>query len=178
VAPFAAPGLDWLAGMGPENVAEFGAAQQGEQALTAFLAAAAAGLSQVTGEQVAASLGGLASATDQAVITADFAEYLAATFRAALRGGIAGWRDDDLAFVTDWGFLLNGSFRVPVAVWQGDADRMVPPGHGAWLARQIPGARAHLETGEGHLTLVARRFGDVLDDLLDLAGQPAAHPGP
>ena len=26
VAPYLAPGLDWMAGMGPENVAEFGAA--------------------------------------------------------------------------------------------------------------------------------------------------------
>jgi hypothetical protein len=32
-----APGLDWLAGMGPENVAEFGEAVRGEAALTAFL---------------------------------------------------------------------------------------------------------------------------------------------
>jgi pimeloyl-ACP methyl ester carboxylesterase len=173
VAPYAAPGLDWLDGMGVENLAEFGAAEQGEAALTAYLDAAAAGLSRVTSDQVAASLGDLASPADQAVITAGFAEYLAAAFRAALRGGIAGWRDDDLAFVTGWGFLLNGSFQVPVAVWQGDADRMVPFGHGAWLATQLPGARAHLESGEGHLTLVARKFGAVLDDLLDLAGQPA-----
>jgi pimeloyl-ACP methyl ester carboxylesterase len=173
VAPYAAPGLDWLDGMGAENLAEFGAAEQGEAALTAYLDAAAATLSRVTGDQVAASLGDLASAADQAVITTGFAEYLAAAFRSALRGGIAGWRDDDLAFVTGWGFRLNGSFQVPVAVWQGDADRMVPFGHGAWLASQLPGARAHLESGEGHLTLVARKFGAVLDDLLDLAGQPA-----
>jgi pimeloyl-ACP methyl ester carboxylesterase len=37
VAPYAAKGLDWLAGMGPENVDEFGAAVSGEAALTEFL---------------------------------------------------------------------------------------------------------------------------------------------
>ena len=33
---------------------------------------------------------------------------------------------------------------------------------------------AYLGGGEGHLTLPARSFGVVLDDLLDLAGQPCA----
>jgi pimeloyl-ACP methyl ester carboxylesterase len=182
VAPLQAGGLDWMAGMGPENVAEFTAAGQGEAALTAFLEEAAAGLGQVTGRQVAEEMGGLISAADQAVVTAEFAEYLAESFRIALRAGIAGWRDDDIAFVSDWGFPLEQAGAVPVAIWQGDEDRMVPFSHGAWLAGHIPGARAHLARGEGHLTLAARSFGTVLDDLLDLAGHPpairSAAPGP
>ena len=131
---------------------------------------------------MAQELGGLISAADRAVVTAEFADYLAGSFRAALRGGIAGWRDDDIAFVGDWGFPADQAGAVPVAIWQGDEDRMVPSGHGAWLAAHIPGARAHLASGEGHLTLPARSFGVVLDDLLDLAGQPCdgsgAAPGP
>ena len=177
VAPAQAAGLDWVAGMGPENIEEFGAAEQGEAALTAYLTPEADGLRQVTGEQVADELGGLVSAVDRDVVTAEFADYLAALFRAALSTGIAGWRDDDLAFVADWGFPAEQAGQVPVAVWQGDEDRMVPYPHGAWLAGHIPGARAHLLTGEGHLSLAVRQFGAVLDDLLDLAGRPAA-PGP
>ncbi|MGD0927222.1 MAG: alpha/beta fold hydrolase [Streptosporangiaceae bacterium] len=174
VAPARARDLDWVAGMGPENVAEFTAAGQGGAALTAFLGEAAAGLGQVTGPQVAEELGGLIAAADRAVVTAEFADYLAGSFRAALRGGIAGWRDDDIAFVSDWGFPVDQAGTIPVAIWQGDEDRMVPFSHGAWLAAHIPGARAHLAPGEGHLTLAARSFGAVLDDLLDLAGQPSA----
>ncbi len=173
VAPASADGLDWLAGMGPENIAEFGAARDGEAALTAFLDAAAAELRQITAAQVADGLGELVSAVNRAVVTAGFAEYLAASFRAALAGGIAGWRDDDLAFAADWGFGVSGIGHVPVAVWQGDEDRMVPFGHGEWLAAHIPGARAHLHRGEGHLTLAARLFPAVLDDLLGLAGLPS-----
>jgi pimeloyl-ACP methyl ester carboxylesterase len=116
-------------------------------------------------------MGGLISAADRAVVTAEFAEYLAASFRAVLRAGIAGWRDDDIAFVSDWGFPVEQAGAVPVAIWQGDEDRMVPFSHGAWLAAHIPGARAHLAPGEGHLTLTVRSFGAVLDDLLALAGR-------
>ena len=177
VAPAHAAGLDWMAGMSPENVDEFTAAGQGETALTTFLEEAAAGLGQVTGQQVAEEMGGLISAADRAVVTAEFADYLAESFRIALRAGIAGWRDDDIAFVSDWGFPLEQAGAVPVAIWQGAEDRMVPFSHGAWLAGHIPGARAHLARGEGHLTLAARSFGMVLDDLLDLAGHPPVGSG-
>jgi pimeloyl-ACP methyl ester carboxylesterase len=67
VAPAHAAGLDWMAGMGPENVDEFTAAGQGETALTTFLEEAAAGLGQVSGQQVAEEMGGLISAADRAV---------------------------------------------------------------------------------------------------------------
>ena len=48
---------------------------------------------------------------------------------------------------------------------------MVPAAYGRWLAGHIPRARARLRPGEGHLSLQANRFGEVLDDLTDLAGQ-------
>jgi len=48
---------------------------------------------------------------------------------------------------------------------------MVPFAHGQWLAANIPGARAHLIPGEGHLSLTVSSLGRILDDLLDLAGQ-------
>jgi pimeloyl-ACP methyl ester carboxylesterase len=173
VAPHGASGLDWLAGMGPENIEEFGAALGGEAALTGFLEGAAAELKAVTGTDVAASLGGLVPPADKAVLTGAFAEYLAAGLRSAVRAGIAGWRDDDLAFVSDWGFSPGSG--APVAIWQGDQDLMVPYAHGQWLAANIPGARVHLLPGEGHLTVRESHFGHILDDLLDLArAQPAS----
>ena len=169
VAPYPANGLDWLAGMAEENIAEFGAAMDSEQSLSAFLEKEAEEMTGITAEQVAESLGGLTPPADRAALTGEFAHYLAESTRAALSSGIAGWRDDDLAFVRDWGFSLD-QVRVPLSVWQGDQDAMVPFGHGEWLAGQLPHARVHLLPGEGHLTLVQARIGDILGELAQQAG--------
>jgi pimeloyl-ACP methyl ester carboxylesterase len=171
VGPYGVEGLDFLAGMGPENVVEFDLSVRGAGALTPHLEREAAAMRDVTGEQVAAALGGLVSGADAAVLTGEFAGEIAATFRAALREGVAGWRDDDLAFAADWGFGMD-ALAGRVAIWQGDQDRMVPFAHGQWLAAHIPGARAHLESGAGHLTMVVTAIDRILDDLLDLAGRP------
>jgi pimeloyl-ACP methyl ester carboxylesterase len=171
VGPYGVEGLDFMAGMGPENVIEFGAALQGAGALTAYLEKESEPLHEVTGEQIAAALGGLISGPDKDVITGEFADELAAGCRAAVRNGVAGWRDDDLAFAAPWGFSL-GALAGRAAIWQGDADLMVPFAHGQWLAAHIPDARVHLEPGAGHLTMTVTAIDRILDDLLDLAGQP------
>ena len=168
-APYRVEGLDFLAGMGPENVEEFSLAIRGEDALTPFLEKGAAALRGITGEQIVASLGGLISGADAAVLTGEFAADLAKSLSRAVRNGIAGWRDDDLAFVADWGFPLD-ALRGRAAIWQGDQDNMVPFAHGQWLAAHVPGARVHLESGAGHLTMTVTAIGRILDDLLDQAG--------
>jgi pimeloyl-ACP methyl ester carboxylesterase len=181
VAPYDSPGLDWMAGMAEENLAEFGAALAGEQELSSFLDSAVGMLRGVTADDVAESLGGLISEADKAVLSAAFAEYLAAAMRAALSTGIDGWRDDDLAFTRDWAVSLGAlGHATPVAIWQGDQDRMVPSSHGAWLAANIPLAHARMRPGEGHLSLVARGFGEILDDLMQLGKvrtPPGSRPG-
>jgi pimeloyl-ACP methyl ester carboxylesterase len=178
VAPYGVPGLDWAAGMGKENVEEFDAALAGEAALTAFIDATAGQFRELTGADVIESLGDLVAAPDKAALTGEYGDHVAAALRSSLSSGIAGWRDDDLAFTRDWGFSLgwpesaSGADQrpAPVAIWQGDQDRMVPYAHGKWLADNITAVRAHLLPGEGHLTLTITAMDRILDDLLDLAG--------
>jgi pimeloyl-ACP methyl ester carboxylesterase len=165
IAPWDADGLDWLAGMGEENQQEFTAIQAGPGALRAFLAQARVGLSGLSGDQVSDSLGDLIGEADRAALTGAFADHLAKAITAAVGNGTDGWFDDDMAFVRPWGFDL-GAISVPVTIWQGDDDRMVPFAHGEWLAANVRGARSAPRPGEGHLSISETFRGEILDDLL------------
>jgi pimeloyl-ACP methyl ester carboxylesterase len=168
VAPCDAEGLEFLGGMGPENVEEFGAAARSRDELEAFLNGEAGELADVTGEKIAGALGGLVDEVDRRALTGEFAETVARMVRRALSTGIDGWLDDDLAFVKPWGFDL-AEITVPVSIWQGAHDRMVPFAHGEWLAAHVPGARVHLYDDEGHISLVGQ-LPRILDDLASRAG--------
>jgi pimeloyl-ACP methyl ester carboxylesterase len=154
VGPFGEADLDFLAGMGQDNIDEFGAALAGAQQLEELMNAAAVGLREASPQELVDQLRSLLPEVDQAVITGDTGEQLAEVFRWALSTGIWGWFDDDMAFVEPWGFSLS-TITVPVAVWQGSADLMVPIDHARWLAERIPTAVPHLVDNEGHLSLVA-----------------------
>jgi pimeloyl-ACP methyl ester carboxylesterase len=102
---------------------------------------------------------------DRGSLTGEFAEHLAASSREALRESYWGWVDDDWAFTKPWGFDL-AAISVPVHVWQGGHDKMVPFGHGAWIVGHCGGACAHLLPEEGHLTLAVDRIGDIFEELV------------
>jgi pimeloyl-ACP methyl ester carboxylesterase len=167
IAPAAEFEGDLTEGMGEENIAEYATVFRGPEALERLLNEQA-GVFGITAGEVAASLGDLVPQVDKDALTGELAEHLAASFRAAGRQGIVGWRDDDLTHTRAWGFDL-GAIRVPVAIWQGTDDRMVPLAHARWLAEHVRGARPHLVEHEGHLSLMSR-LGDILDDLMELGG--------
>ncbi|MEP6761727.1 MAG: alpha/beta fold hydrolase [Sporichthyaceae bacterium] len=169
VAPWDAEGLDVMAGMGPENVEEFGVAVQGPAALEPWLEAASAPLHTIEGAAVAEELGGLVPEIDKQALTGEFADVMAAALRKGVERGVAGWRDDDLAFVRNWGFDV-GSITVPVAIWQGAQDLMVPFAHGQWLAAHVAGAAAHLFDEHGHLSLTVDHMPAILADLATHVG--------
>jgi pimeloyl-ACP methyl ester carboxylesterase len=163
VAPYEAEGLDWMAGMGEDNVEEFGATLRGEEPLRSFLDEARAALAHVAPDQIADELASLLPPVDKKVMSGEFAEWLAANFRQAVAPGVDGWLDDDLAFAGSWGFDV-ADVAVPTYVWQGSEDLMVPFSHGEWLATHVPGVEAHLEQGEGHLSIGL----GAIDRMLDL----------
>jgi pimeloyl-ACP methyl ester carboxylesterase len=166
IAPFDAIGLDWMAGMGEENVVEFGAAVSGDRQLRAFLDEAREHLKDVAAAGIVSSLATLLPDVDRAVLTDEFAEDVAAGFHEGLRMGVDGWLEDDLAFTMPWGFDLEEISR-PTMIWQGSADLMVPFSHGQWLASRLHTASVHLEQGEGHLSIGVGAIDRMLDELVD-----------
>ena len=154
-APYGAAGLDWLAGMGEGNVAEFSASLEGEVALRPMLDEIGRGMLSATPDQIREEMASVLSPVDFDVFSGALAEYLHATLHGALDGGVDGWLDDDLAFVNDWGFA-PGPLHAPTLLLQGEHDLMVPPAHFRWLADHLPNVEARFDPGEGHLTLYER----------------------
>ena len=160
--PYPAEGLDWLAGMGEENVVEFNAALEGPEKLEAYLEGEAAKLRAAKPEEVKEVWASVLPPVDAAVLTGDRAEHWKRSNDRALAQGIAGWRDDDLAFTKPWGFELD-EIRVPTLLWQGVQDLMVPVAHARWLAERIPGVEAHISEEDGHLSIAVGRLGEIYD---------------
>jgi pimeloyl-ACP methyl ester carboxylesterase len=159
VGPYGADGLDFLAGMGQDNVEEFGAAVDGEPALRELLRPARDGLLGSGVEGLAAEMATLLPPVDVAALDGGMATWLHASMIDGLSGSVDGWLDDDLAFTRSWGFDL-AAISVPVLVIQGGQDLMVPVGHAPWLAAAIPGAQLRVDDAHGHISLLAA-LGDV-----------------
>jgi pimeloyl-ACP methyl ester carboxylesterase len=164
VGPWAAEGLDFLAGMGEGNEVEFGAALAGEAPLRDLLVPWREQMVSAGPDGTFAAMQSVLSPPDQEVFTGAVAEHLHESISLALLDGVDGWIDDDLAFTQAWGFDL-AHVRAPVFLWQGEQDLMVPPAHGRWLADALPICQARLLPDDGHLTVILNRPGEVLSDL-------------
>ncbi|MEO7262107.1 MAG: alpha/beta hydrolase [Jatrophihabitantaceae bacterium] len=153
-APFDAEGLDWWAGMDPKNVQEFGWAIEGEQVLHENLARLAQqDLARIAQDpsKILSDDWQLADADRDKLARPDVQLVFVEAMRGAFAAGAWGWVDDDLAFLTGWGFGLD-EIDVPVTVRYGAQDVLVPAGHGDWLASHVPAATVVVHTEGGHLS--------------------------
>ena len=165
VAPYGVEGLDWLDGMGEGNTEEFDLILAGGRPFEEALVRSQVEMFGAGPEGLRQAMLTVLSPLDQAVMTAEFAEWVFRVMSEGAAERIEGWRDDNLAAVKPWGFEL-ADIRVPVLLLQGTEDLMVPPAHGRWLAERIPGVEAEISETEGHLTLLRDRVGDVHEWLL------------
>ncbi|MEU9714301.1 alpha/beta hydrolase [Streptomyces sp. NPDC047976] len=139
LAPRDAAGLEWTEGMNEGNRRSAAAALTGRAAVMEHLAGVGT-----------AGLPPLPEVEQEVLSRPDVSAMLGAAFAEAVRPGLDGWVDDVMAlFGTGWGFD-PAAVRVPVRLWHGGLDTLVPPAHAEWLAARIPGAALRLQAGAGH----------------------------
>ena len=164
IAPYGIEGFDYFAGMGESNAEGVELFFSDPEAYRRELREDREKILAATPEQFAEAFESVLSPADAEVLTGDLARWFAETQQVALSAGDQGWWDDEAAPLTSWGFDL-GDIRVPVKIWHGRQDRIVPVQHGQWLAAGIPGAEADISDRDGHLTMIGR-IGEIHDWLL------------
>jgi pimeloyl-ACP methyl ester carboxylesterase len=152
LAPFRAEGLDWFAGMAPSSAASMRAAAAGRSAYEEHLAAAEFDMEAFT-------------PADLAALSADWS-WLGRIAGQAIEGGPDGMIDDELAYVSPWGFA-PAQVTPPVLFLYGGQDRMVPSGHGVWLAGHCPSAELWLRPDDGHVSVLRSSAVAALDWLVE-----------
>jgi pimeloyl-ACP methyl ester carboxylesterase len=81
--------------------------------------------------------------------------------REGLRPGVDGAAWDGFLFSRPWGFDLQ-QIRVPVSLWHGEKDVIVPVSMGHFLAKSIPGCKAQFYPEDGHFSLPFSRMREIL----------------
>lgn len=76
-------------------------------------------------------------------------EMFSADIVMATRYGLRGPVYDLALFGRPWGFSPR-DIRVPIRIWHGDADTIVPISHSEHLASVLPDAEMHVSPGLGH----------------------------
>jgi pimeloyl-ACP methyl ester carboxylesterase len=144
-APYGAAGLerdDWLRGMVEGNVREFELSLAGEDALRPELQRETNEMLNNLGQDPDHPMGegyDLSPSDLEVVARPEIHDMLDESLKVGCGDTIDGFVDDDLSTVAPWGFD-SSAIAVPVAVWYGVSDTLVPPAHGEWLARTLPGA--------------------------------------
>jgi pimeloyl-ACP methyl ester carboxylesterase len=165
VAPYPSEGLDWFAGVAEANIADFQLFTNEPVAWRRKATREVREMREMTQEQFYESLFGASPEADRKVLTPELLAFAHAQLQDGLSPGPEGFIDDYLSGTRPWGFELS-SIRVPVQLWHGMEDRLVPLAHAKWLAAHLPRAEIHLEPGEGHISLFTQKIAAVQEWLV------------
>jgi pimeloyl-ACP methyl ester carboxylesterase len=165
-----------ISGNAPVEIPEVIQAMTGQDRLLYLLARRFNGLLRLLLAKIAAdarknpqsilSLFTQLSAPDQAQLQQDETKkflqgIVANAFQSGVRGVAWDWRLEALP----WGFPIS-EITMPVSLWHGEEDKLVPVTHGCYMSRTMPNCKAHFVPGEGHISLTARHYEKVLMEVL------------
>ena len=139
LAPYGAGRLDWFAGMISSGAASLTAATKGREAKHAYETSGADYDPEFTDADLAALSGKWA--------------WLGVVAGAGAANGPGGLIDDDIAYVSPWGFE-PAAITVPVLLLHGGRDRIVPGSHSRWLAAQIASSELGFTSEDGHISVL------------------------
>ena len=87
-------------------------------------------------------------------------KVLCDSFREAFRNSLKWPATDAILYSRPWGFPLNG-IKIPVRLWHGEKDRIVPVAMARYLAKIIPDCRATFYPDEGHFSIILNRIEEI-----------------
>jgi len=116
---------------------------------------------QVIPEQIEACL---PERDQQTLSDPELRRLLTESSREGLRLGVEGAAWDGFLFSRPWGFDLQ-RIQVPVHLWHGEKDVVVPASMGHFLAKNIPGCVARFYPEDGHFSLPFSRIREILEIL-------------
>ena len=163
IVPFETEDFDFFEGMDPNNVREVGWALEGEDVLTRELEREATEMLERIAIDPSKIMGDdweLPEADRAELARPERHDVIRAAMSESFANGVFGWVDDDLCWISPWGFEVE-EVRVPARVVYGSTDVLVPRQHGEWLARHVPNAEVVVEETKGHIPdpeLVVERY--------------------
>ena len=166
-APSDTDDFDFYEGLAELNVKEFGAALEGRESIEAFIQPYADQLRADPDAVIEEILSELPEVDREIASRDGFRSVMRQSFVEAVRQGVRGWADDDLAFAKSWGFEPE-DVHAEVRLWQGELDVLAPRTHGEYVASRLPNARFELLEGGGHF--LDEQWDVVLDWLSASAG--------
>jgi pimeloyl-ACP methyl ester carboxylesterase len=151
LAPYDAPGLDWLHGMVELNRHQYGAAMLGPRQLAQVIYPQVVAM-RADPEHLVRRLEAEASPGDRAALNdPEYRAALVASISEAVARSLDGWAADSLAFTRPWGFDPQW-ITTPTLLWHGTWDVFSPVTHARWLAGRIKGAVLMLSDRGNHLS--------------------------
>jgi len=107
----------------------------------------------------------LSSADKKTLSEPSTSKILITSLTEASRQGPLYGEEELTIFGSDWTYLFN-DFSLPLDIWHGDADKVVPVAMAHQLQANLPQSSIHIVPGEGHFSLPIRHADKIFQKLL------------
>jgi pimeloyl-ACP methyl ester carboxylesterase len=112
-------------------------------------------------ERMLALVSGRVAQPDKiALKNTELTQVLSASFREAFHRSLMWPAADVILYSRPWGFRLE-DIKIPVYLWHGENDLVVPSAMGHYLSETIPDCRATFYAEEGHFSIVLNRMEEI-----------------